>query len=70
MTTELTDEQINRQDEVDNRIFNMVYSLFAQGNRTNIHWDIELIGSIRDVIIKYYHMNPEEQQEFYPYLKD
>jgi hypothetical protein len=48
MTDELTDEQLERQDFVDNAIF----SLIQQLNPTNqvIDWDIEMIGNVRDVV--------------------
>ena len=69
MNDELTDEQIeDRHDLVDNCIYKMLFDIVP--TKTIIDWDIELIGDIRDMIIKYHHMNPEEQQEFYPYLKD
>ena len=44
---ELTDKQIERQDFVDNAIFNLIQSL----NTTDkaINWDIEMIGEVRDV---------------------
>ena len=45
---ELTDKQIDRQDFVDNA----VYQLIQKVNPTDIfiEWDIEVIGEIRDVI--------------------
>jgi hypothetical protein len=50
MIDELTDKQLERQDFVDNAIF----SLIQQLNPTNqvIDWDIEMIGNVRDVIVR------------------
>ena len=49
MTYELTDQQLERQDFVDNAVF----SLIQQLNPTNrvIDWDIEMIGNIRDAVV-------------------
>jgi len=46
---EMTDEQLERQDFVDNAVF----SLIQEVNPTNkpIDWDIEMIGKVRDVVI-------------------
>ncbi len=49
MDIEMSDEQIRRQDFVDNAIFELI-------NRTNptrreIAWDIEMIGNIRDSLV-------------------
>ncbi len=49
MAHEMTDEQLARQDFVDNAIF----SLVQVTNPTNraISWDIEMIGNIRDTLV-------------------
>jgi hypothetical protein len=46
---EMTDEQLERQDFVDNAVF----SLIQEVNPTNkpIDWDIEMIGKVRDVVV-------------------
>ena len=46
----MTHKKINRQDEVDNAIFDLI----TQINPTDkeIEWDLELIGAIRDAIQK------------------
>jgi hypothetical protein len=66
---ELTDKQIERQDFVDNAIFNLIQSL----NTTDktINWDIEMIGEIRDVIAEWMieRLNITDEQKFYPYLE-
>jgi len=67
---ELTDNQIERQDFVDNAIFNLIQSL----NTTDkaINWDIEMIGDIRDVIAEWMveRLKITDEQNFYPYLED
>ncbi len=67
---ELTDKQIERQDFVDNAIFNLIQSL----NTTDkaINWDIEMIGEIRDVIAEWMieRLKITDEQNFYPYLED
>jgi len=67
---ELTDKQIDRQDFVDNA----VYQLIQKVNPTDIfiEWDIEVIGEIRDVIKEWIveRMKITDEQKFYPYLDD
>ena len=64
----LTDKQIDRQDFVDNAIFNLLNEI----NPTNeeLHWDIELIGNVRDCIQKEF---TERKicfaKEFYPEME-
>ncbi len=64
---ELTKKQIERQDFVDNSIF----ELFQTLNPTErcFDWDIEMIGDIRDTI-QYYIVKKTncKEQEFYPYI--
>lgn len=50
MQEEITDERLERQDFVDNAIF----SLLQEINPTSqtMSWDIEMIGNIRDVIVR------------------
>lgn len=45
----MTDEQLERQDFVDNAVF----CLIQNTNPTNkpIDWDIEMIGNIRDTLV-------------------
>jgi hypothetical protein len=49
MAIEMSDEQIRRQDFVDNAIFELI----TRTNPTSrqISWDIEMIGNIRDSVI-------------------
>ena len=62
---ELTQEQIERQDFVDNSIFELLQNL----NPTNkdLEWDIEVIGGIRDLVGNYFlDKKVCSEQEFYP----
>ncbi len=43
----LTDEQIKRQDFVDNRIFELIQEL--NPSQTEIDWDIEVVANIEPV---------------------
>ncbi len=62
----LTEDQIKRQDFVDNEIHDLVKRLTP--SKREIEWDIEMIGDIRDTIQhwlvdKYKIVN---EFEFYP----
>ena len=46
--SELTKQQIERQDFVDNAIFKLVNELVPSGK--TMDWDIETIGAVRDAI--------------------
>ncbi len=60
------DKQIKRQDFVDNQIYDLVKRL--NPSRSEIEWDIEMIGDIRDTIqhwlIDKYKI--VDELEFYP----
>jgi len=61
-----TEDQIKRQDFVDNQIYDLVRRLIPSNRQ--IDWDIEMIGDIRDTIQhwlvdKYKIAN---ELEFYP----
>ncbi len=62
----LSDEQLKRQDFVDNGIFDLVKRLIP--SKREIEWDIEMIGDIRDTIqhwlVDRYKM--VDELEFYP----
>jgi len=49
MAHEMTDEQLKRQDFVDNAIFSLVQA--TNPTSRTISWDIEMIGNIRDVLV-------------------
>jgi len=67
---ELTDKQIDRQDFVDNAIFQLVQTVNPTDR--SIGWNIEMIGEIRDVIREWIveRMKMTDEQNFYPYLDD
>ena len=44
----LTKKQIERQDFVDNQIFELIQKLLPSSKQ--IDWDIEAIGAVRDAI--------------------
>lgn len=64
---EMSDDEIDKQDDVDGRIFELL-QYFANGN---IEWDIEYIGEIRDafqhILVDVLH--DQTEQEFYPYME-
>ena len=67
--TRLTEKQIERQDFVDNQIFELMQKLLP-ASRT-IEWDIEAIGEIRDAIRAQVVDKKRviSEAQFYPYLK-
>ena len=65
----LTDEQIERQDFVDNAIFDLINELIPSGKE--MEWDIEAIGEIRDAIQSQLIVRGFcTEQEFYPYIEE
>lgn len=64
----LTAKQIERQDFVDNAIYQFIQTVNPTDN--NIEWNIELIGDVRNVIRKWIveRMEISDEQKFYPYL--
>lgn len=66
----LTEEQIRRQDIVDNTIYQLICDINPTDK--NIEWDIELIGEVRDVIRTWLveKIRITDEQKFYPYIKD
>ncbi len=66
---ELTDQQLERQDFVDNATFDYINSLIP--NDKEIEWDIDSIAQVRDKVwdvLKYRNICTE--QEFYPYIEE
>jgi len=61
-----TDEQIKRQDFVDNQIYDLVTRL--NPSRSEIEWNIEMIGEIRDTIQHWLvdRYKIVDELEFYP----
>jgi hypothetical protein len=62
----LSEDQIKRQDFVDNQIYNLVKRFAPSTNK--IEWDIEMIADIRDTIqhwlVDKYKI--VDELEFYP----
>ena len=66
----LTEQQIDRQDYVDNAIFSLMRVI--NPSNKEIEWDIEKIGEIRDVLKECLvdRLNLATEQKFYPYLEE
>jgi hypothetical protein len=67
---ELTDEQIKRQDFVDNAVFDLICKINPADK--NLKWNIEMIGEIRDDI-RYWlveRLKVCEEITFYPYIAE
>lgn len=66
---ELNAQQIERQDFVDNAIFELINELIP--SEKEMEWDIEAIGEIRDAIQS---LLVEKgfctEQDFYPYIEE
>jgi len=64
----LNEDQIKRQDFVDNKIYELVNQLVPSEKK--IGWNIEMIGDIRDTIqhwlVDRYRI--VDELEFYPYV--
>ena len=67
---ELTKKELERQDFVDNSIFELIAKL--NPTNTELTWDIEMIGEIRDDILKWLELkiNTLKEYDFYPYLEN
>jgi len=66
---ELSKKQIERQDFVDNLIYELLLSL----NPTEKHfdWDIEMIADVREIIRIWTMKNTYcSEQEYYPYIEE
>ena len=66
--TQLTKRQIDRQDFVDNQIFELINNLIPPSKR--IEWDIELIGNIRESFYKEINkkIKNTKEKQFYPFV--
>ncbi len=66
---ELTAQQIERQDFVDNAIFELINELIL--SEKEMEWDIEAIGEIRDAIqSQLVEKGFCTKQDFYPYIEE
>ena len=65
---ELTQQQIERQDFVDNAILDLINEV--NPSKTPIEWDVEKMGKIRDVVSHFFvENNICTDQEFYPEIE-
>jgi hypothetical protein len=66
---ELNEQQLNRQDFVDNAISELLLKL--NPSHQKIEWDIEVIGEVRDIIRAYLvkHLEITDEMTFYPYIE-
>lgn len=65
----LTKKQLERQDFVDNTIFELIQTLNPTDEE--IEWDIDFIGEIRDVIqSQFIDMEICDEQTFYPNIDE
>ena len=66
----LTNEQIKRQDFVDNRIFELIQEL--NPSQTEIDWDIEVISDVRETIRIWLveDLKITDEMSFYAYLEE
>lgn len=66
----MTDNQLRRQDFVDNEVFQLIRDI--NPTSTELSWNIEMIGEIRDNI-RYWlveRLKICEEMTFYPYIKE
>lgn len=67
---ELSQQQLARQDYVDNSIYNLITQL--NSSTQEFAWNIEMIADIRERVrywlVEYYHYSDE--MTFYPYLPE
>ncbi|MGI9307282.1 MAG: hypothetical protein ACR2P5_08285 [Gammaproteobacteria bacterium] len=68
MQDELTREQIERQDFVDNEIFALLQELAPAGAK--MEWDIEAIGDVRDAVcdIIVHRRKLMSERDFYGFI--
>jgi hypothetical protein len=66
----LNRKQIERQDFVDNAIFNLLQDV--NPTHQEIEWNIEMIGNIRYVIQCHFSdkLSNFDDQTFYPYIEE
>lgn len=65
----LTKQEIERQDFVDNKVFELVNELLPESKQ--IDWDIEVIAGIRDAV-RVQVVDEKKilsEQKFYSYIK-
>ncbi len=67
---ELNNKQIERQDYVDNAVFQLIGDINPTSK--DISWNIEMIGEIRDNVRHWLVERLEicDETTFYPYIKE
>jgi hypothetical protein len=67
---ELTKKQIERQDFVDNSIFELLNNLNTTIQK--LEWNIEIISEVREVVRLYFEKTFDgfSEQDYYPYMQD
>ena len=62
----LTKQKLEKQDFVDNEIFELIQKLVPK----RLEWDIEIIGAVRDVIREQVVNRKKiiKEDQFYPYI--
>lgn len=70
MAIEMSDEQIRRQDFVDNAVFQLIREINPTSKE--LSWNIEMIGEIRDNIRRWLveRLGICDEMFFYPYIKE
>lgn len=65
---ELNENQLKRQDFVDNAIYELVCNV--NPSQREVEWNIELIGGIRDLIRHWLieRLAVTDEMTFYPYM--
>lgn len=72
---ELSVLEMERQDLVDNEIYDLICALSPFESNKVIQWDIEVIGEIRDALSNYYESVAMAQglefdaKKFYPWIE-
>ena len=66
---ELSKKQIERQDYVDNAIFQLLRNLYV--GEQEPEWDIEVIADVRERIYHWLveHYGTVDEMAFYPYIE-
>ncbi len=65
----LTKKEIERQDFVDNSIFELLQKLNPSDK--DIDWNIDIISNVRDIIqLKFLELGISDEMTFYPYLTE
>ena len=70
MAIEMSDEQIGRQDFVDNAVFQLIRDINPTSKKPS--WNIEMIGEIRDNVRHWLveRLGICDEMSFYPYIKE